>query len=139
MLHVSCYSIASPNYRSLVLLSKGKSRHTTRGGAYSMVTTAGTVSPCRTKWVKVDGILYKPEGAVVLELIDDYPVFGKIQSIFVVDCVVFLHVCVIRTVSFNSHIHAYIVKRTPTLKTLPVRSLYSPTVLHIRRFTNNGS
>lgn len=92
MLHVSCYSIASPNYRSLVLLSKGKSRHTTRGGAYSMVTTAGTVSPCRTKWVKVDGILYKPEGAVVLELIDDYPVFGKIQSIFVV--VLFFCMCV---------------------------------------------
>lgn len=80
--------------------------------------------PCRTKWAKVDGILYKPECAIVLEVIDDYPVFGQIQSIFVVDCVVFLHVCVIRTVSFNNHIHVYIVKRTPTLKTLPVRSLY---------------
>ena len=93
-------------------------------GHIQQLLLLGLFPTCRTKWAKVDGILYKPEGAVVLEVVDDYPVFGQIQSIFVVDWVVFLHVCIIRTVSFNNHIHAYIVKRTPTLKTLPVRSLY---------------
>lgn len=38
----------------------------------------------RAKWVKVDGIMYKSATAIVTDVKDDYPVFVKIDDVFVV-------------------------------------------------------
>jgi len=88
--------------------------------------------PYRTKWAKVDGILYKPEGAVVLEVADDYPVFGQIESVYAVDGDVLLYVRVMCMLSLKSHIHAYIFKRTSTFKGVMVKKLYLLVVFHVR-------
>jgi len=93
----------------------------------------------RTKWAKVDGILYKPEGAVVLEVADDYPVFGQIESVYAVDGDVLLYVRVMCMLSFKSHIHAYIFKRTSTFKGVMVKKLYLLVVFHVRHFSVSGS
>ena len=44
------------------------------------------------KWASVDGILYNPQGAVILDVVNDYPVFTCINALYIVDCVGFLNV-----------------------------------------------
>ena len=42
----------------------------TKSAPHTIDSTAGTVF-CSTKWVKVDGVLYKAESAIVLEIVND--------------------------------------------------------------------
>ena len=67
------------------------------------------ISPfsCSAKWPSVDGILYKPQGAVILDVVNDYPVFVYINALYIVDCEVFLNVQVMSTISFSEHYFIY--------------------------------
>ena len=72
------------------------------------------VTICRPKWVKLGGILYKPNDAyVVLESDGLDPVFGLIIDILVLsNCLVVFHVMKYRTLYFSEHYHAYAVQAT---------------------------
>ena len=39
----------------------------------------------RTSWVKVNGILYKPTCVILSGVKDEYPVFGKVECIYIVN------------------------------------------------------
>ena len=91
----------------------------------------------RTKWVCIAGITYKPVCAIVLEVKDDYPIFGRIVEIFVQENnKVAFYVRVMRTVNFLYHYHAYCIEQTDVSKLITVNSLLDPFPLHIRRLSS---
>ena len=58
----------------------------------------------RAKWVKVGGILYKTPCALLLRIVDDYPQFGNLTDVYVLNStLVVFNVCVMETVTFLSH------------------------------------
>ena len=75
----------------------------------------------------------------MLEVMDDYPIFGEVDTIYVADSEVVLFVRVMCTTSFYAHSHVYVVERTSHFRAVSVSSLYSPCVLHVRRLIIHGS
>ena len=87
--------------------------------------------------MKVEGITYKCPCSVVLG-VEDYPVFGHLKGIFVLNQSIYLHIRVAETITFNEHYHAYVVKATDTFKVVPVNKLFDPWPLHCRQLNING-
>lgn len=86
--------------------------------------------------MKKNGLLYKPSCVLVLQIEDDYPVFGQLQSIYVVDSnAIFFSIQLYKTFDYNTHCHAYLVSVTPTLKTIHFSSLYSVFPLVLRKLS----
>ena len=84
--------------------------------------------------MKVDGITYKSPCSVVLGVENDYPVFGHLQGLYVLNNNnISLHVRVADTIMFEQHHHAYVVKSTDTFKTVHIHQLYSQWPLHCRK------
>ena len=84
--------------------------------------------------MKVNGITYKPNCAVVCGISDEDPIFGKVKNIFIINGnrVVF-EVLKLKTKGFNKHYHAFIVESTCINTTILFTKLVSPFPLHIRR------
>ena len=80
--------------------------------------------------VKVKGITYKSPCSVVLRVEDDYPVFGHLKGIYVINDNIALHVWVAETPTFDDHHHSYILKSTESIETMPFKRLYNPSPLH---------
>ncbi len=74
--------------------------------------------------MQVDGVKYMRDGAVILEVADDYPVFGQVEAIYVVDNDIVLYLCVMSTSYFHEHYHSYVIHHTTTFKAVPVTRLY---------------
>ena len=91
----------------------------------------------RANWVKVEGITYKCPCSVVLG-VEDYPVFGHLKGIFILNQEIYLHIQVAETITFNEHYHAYIVKATDTFKIVSVNTLFDPWPLHCRQLNIAG-
>lgn len=50
--------------------------------------------------------MYKPSCVVVLRIEEEYPVFGKVEDIYVSDSnVVYFHVQLLSTIQYSSHYH----------------------------------
>ena len=79
----------------------------------------------RANWVKVEGITYKNSCSVVLRVEDDYPVFGHLKGIYIVDDIT-LHVRVAETIACDEHYHSYVLKATESFEIVPVKRLYDP-------------
>ena len=76
---------------------------------------------------------------VVLGVEDDYPVFGLIEALFVVDLGrVYLAVTKLTTVEFNCHRHLYLIQRSSQTVCVAQNSLYTPFPLHCRRAVIDG-
>ena len=57
----------------------------------------------RATWVKVSGVLYKKPCALLLRVKDDYPQFGKLKDIFVLNSArITCFVQIIETSTFSS-------------------------------------
>ena len=89
--------------------------------------------------MKKDNVLYKTPSAVVLGVEEDYPQFGDLKKIFVVDQQAFLYVRKMKTTSFNEHHHAYVLEASTEYRAVPVEDLYSPFPLHVRILYIDGS
>lgn len=87
----------------------------------------------------MDGTLYKPDGAVVLQVSDDSPEFGQIKAVHIIDNCVVLYVQLMSTSHFIEHYHAYIVEYTSHYVPVIVSDLFSPFPLCIRRILINDS
>ena len=72
-----------------------------------------------------------------MDVVDDYPVFGKIERIYVVNADIVLYVRIMSTSKFLEHSYAYVIQQTSTCKTVKVTDLYLHIVFHIRRLTVN--
>ena len=94
----------------------------------------------RAKWVKVSGVLYKEPCALLIGVKDDYPQFGKLIGIFVLNCtrITFL-VQIMETDTFASHYHAYVVSNTPVCHVILHSNLYSLLPMHIHHITHNST
>lgn len=93
----------------------------------------------RTSWVKKNGLLYKPSCAVVLRIENDYPLFGQVQNIYVVDSNdVFLSVKLLVTFDYYAHCHAYLVSVSHTIETVRISSLFSVFPLMLRNLCVHG-
>lgn len=69
----------------------------------------------RTKWAMKDGILYMVPCVLTVGVEDDYPQFGRVESIYIVDSnSVYYHLRLMNTVDFNIHHHLYVVELTST-------------------------
>lgn len=61
----------------------------------------------RTRWVKVDGNLYKPNAGIIIGVDDDLPVVGKIQDIYILDSKKILFCIKQFCTLYEPHYHAY--------------------------------
>ena len=91
----------------------------------------------RTKWAKKDGILYKNPCVLTIGVEDDYPQFGRLESVFIADSnSVYFHVRLMKTLEFNVHRHLYLVDLTSSYKTVCFTHLYYPFPLHLSQHFN---
>lgn len=93
----------------------------------------------RTSWVKRNGVLYKPSCVVVLRVEDEYPMFGQIKDIYVVNSYdVYFRVKLLSTDQFNSHCHSYFVSVTSDYCSVQASSLLDVFPLYLRKMTIKG-
>lgn len=59
------------------------------------------------KWVKSYGIEYRIDLVICSGVVDEMPVFQKIQGIVVKEDCIFLVVTMLQTISFDEHLHAF--------------------------------
>lgn len=90
----------------------------------------------KTKWIRVNGTLYKKPCGLVVGAKDDLPLFGNLQNILTGNGKVYFHVQLYKTLYFSDHYHAYLVELQMEYKTLLHSELtcYSP--LHVRFIPN---
>ena len=93
----------------------------------------GALSISRSNWVKANGILYQKP--CVLRVENDYPVFGKLENIYLVINRVLFHVAVLETRNFNKHLQAYTIDYTSNLEIIIHTQLVIPLPVHIHRVT----
>lgn len=80
----------------------------------------------------MNGIVFKPAIIVVLDVKDDFPVFGEVVEVYVVgDNRIILYTRILETTYYNHHFHAYAVVRSPSYKLITPNDLYSPSVLQL--------
>ena len=90
----------------------------------------------RARWVKIGGVLYKTPCALLVELEDDYPQFGKLKEILILNSKhVFFHVSVMKTLLFLSHYNAYSVSTSSLSRVIHLTDLHSPFPLHTHHIT----
>ena len=86
----------------------------------------------------VEGITYKKDCALLLSIEDDYPVFGLLREIFVLEgSQVVFHVKQFRTQSFSHHFHAFIISPSDTHTVVSVSALHHPFTHHIHRLVSH--
>ena len=86
------------------------------------------------------GVLYKSPCALLLGVDDDYPQYGRLIEIIIVNssCIMF-NVCVKKTVSFLSHYSAYCLSSSSSIhRVIPLLELHSPFPIHIYHIVCSG-
>lgn len=64
-------------------------------------------------WVKIKGIMYKPNLVIVIDIVNDMPKFAVIASILLDDNKnVYFYVKILETTAFNEHYHSYEIEET---------------------------
>ena len=87
-----------------------------------------------TRWIRTNGILYKPDCVVIIGIEDSYPVFAMVKSLLVVDSnSIYLDCSKLNTVNFFSHRHLYIVEHSSYSVCKHLSELYNPFPLHCRK------
>ena len=93
---------------------------------------------CRAKWVTIAGQKYQPMCIVILGVNEDYPVFGQVQELYMIDTTkpIMAIVTVMPTLTFNVHYHGNILGYCTSSKAISLKKLHSPFPLHARRCPN---
>ncbi len=93
----------------------------------------------RARWVKVQGTEYREECAVLIAITDDYPVFARVEGIYVIDNNrVLFDVCILQTCTFCEHYHVYLVRSTHMHRLMHIEELHHQSVFCIRQVTIDG-
>ena len=82
--------------------------------------------------MKVDGVTYRSPAAIIIDVKDDYPVFVKIEDVFVIEDKPVAYGLQYDTVSFCRHSHAYIVSCSSTRHVVDLLHLFHHTPYFIR-------
>ena len=87
---------------------------------------------CRTKWIELDGILYKKNAGLVYDMDQDHPKVGQISHIYIVNGHrVFFELDCYDSV-YNSHFRVYELTPLKCDKIITVVDLHLLTPVHIR-------
>ena len=79
------------------------------------------------------GTLYKKSCTLVAKMDTDYPVFGKLLNIFVINYnEVYFEVQVLNTLEFNYHYHCFVLQKSSVKSTVKYNNLFSFKPHHIR-------
>ena len=98
-----------------------------------MVYVAIVIYSYRAKWVEVCGTTYKKPCILVIESEDDFPVFGRLSSVYTLDHKkIIFSVQMLHTHSFDPHFHSYRVNNTANTKFVLYENLLSYAPLHER-------
>ena len=74
---------------------------------------------------------------VILGVDEDYPVFGQVQELYMIDTTKPMAiVTVMSTLTFNVHYHGYILGYSTSTRAISLKTLHSPFPLHARRCPN---
>ncbi len=77
---------------------------------------------------------------VVLGVIEEFPQFGEVLEVYVAGTNrVLLYTRILDTHDFSQHYHAYVVQRSSSFKVVTPDDLYTPSLLHLRHLSINGS
>ena len=89
----------------------------------------------RTRWVKVDGNLYKPDCGVIIGIEDDLPVVGKVQDIYIINSNKVLFSLKQFYTFYESHYRAYTFRNDidSITKFISYEQLLLHSPVHIRR------
>ena len=93
----------------------------------------------RAKWIEVCGTMYKSMCALVIGIDDEFPVFGKVSSVYVLDGEVIFAVHKLYTCSFNTHFHAFEVQNTTDKVFIRYEKLQSHVPLHLKFIPNQNN
>ena len=86
----------------------------------------------RSKWVKVCGTTYKKPCVVVVGIDEEFPLFGKITSVYIIDEIIVFSVLLLYTCTYNPHYHAFEVKNSTEICFVQYENLVSHISLHLK-------
>ena len=93
----------------------------------------------RANWVKHDGITYRKPCALIKGIENDYPTFARLENIFIIDSRILFHVTTLKTVKFNTHLHAYVVTPSSVTDFILITQIHCHTPVHIHRVIMNDN
>ena len=88
-------------------------------------------SPAAANWL---GVEFKKPCALLVEVVDEVPVFAKVNDLFVLDNRPVAHTTLHKTLSFNKHFHHFCVRLTHVSKVIDLKS--TPSSYHVRSFAH---
>ena len=87
----------------------------------------------RTDWIKKDGEWYKLKAGVIIDVVNDSPIIGQIEDIYVVNgSIIIFGVCQFLTI-YEQHYRAYILQDGGDSVIIPLTKLFTHSPLHIHR------
>ena len=99
---------------------------------YTCILQSCIVYTYRSKWIKVDGTIYKQSTGIVLRMEDDLPQIGEILNIYTVNGATVIFRVVPFSTSYNSHYRAYILNQATEEQFYSLSDLAIHTPVHIR-------
>ena len=73
----------------------------------------------------MDGIVYQKPCALLLGLNDDYPLFARLDDIFIIDIRFLFSVTLLNTLLFNHHYQGYVIDQMSDKKIIIHTQLYT--------------
>ena len=96
------------------------------------------INPYRANWVKVDGQKYCQAVTVIIRIEKEFPVFGVIQDVYVLDSNnIALYVKVFKSLYYSSHFHGYAVEDTKQTEVITVTDCSDYQCLCLRKVKLN--
>ena len=87
----------------------------------------------RANWVKIDNISYQKPCALLIGVENDYPLFDRLEDIFVVNNRVLFHITQLETLYFDGHLQGYVISYTSNNDIILSTQLHSHIPMHIHR------
>lgn len=85
----------------------------------------------------IAGQKYQATCVVILGVDEDYPVFGQVKTVYMIDTTQPMAiVTVMTTLAFNMHYHGYILANSTSTRIISLKMLHSPFPLHARTCPN---
>ena len=93
----------------------------------------------RPNWVKVDSVTYQKPSALLVGYTNDYPLFGRLEDIYIVNSMILFNVTLLQTLTFNDHLQAYVVQQSSDSSVIPHTQLLNPFPMHIHRVNSSAN
>lgn len=86
---------------------------------------------------KICGAIYKEPCVLVVGIDDEFSVFRKITSVYIIDEVIVFSVLLLYTYLYNPHYYAFEVKNKTEIRVVQYENLVSHILLHLKNNCNS--